>query len=422
MIEDETKIEGPPESLGLTQVFTMQFTEPNVMTDYITNDVTVGAYYAVTLNLQKIPSKLLQERTAKLNDAVNLSETQPIERNKSIGELLYLTGLTYFAQLDMYDHISSRINGISYIRHPSEGMTILGLDVSYIFSIPSSVSFAGMGIDVDRDIFSPFSKTGDKEKVKNFMLSSGMTGSAMEHGIFELLYNAPAVSAVKILQIANENKIPVYSINKNNINQILPKLQVSQDVKTDIQNSINAGKEVTIPKQNIQYYDWEGVGYTIIDPDTGAGAYIISGGIAGGWIALIELVKLILEAGLDSADKVFKQPLAKVFGPILTIIEYLLELYDVLIDPNLHLSEECAKVMIITGATLIIASLGLLTALLGGWELFAYYVVLILITLFVDWVKNWMYKDLGISFNPFYKFRLATNLMRSKLGIPLLQL
>jgi len=39
-----------------------------------------------------------------------------------------------------------------------------------------------------------------------------------------------------------------------------------------------------VSKTNITYNGWTGVGYIIIDPDTGAGAYMISGGMSGGWI------------------------------------------------------------------------------------------------------------------------------------------
>ena len=59
-------------------------------------------------------------------------------------------------------------------------------------------------------------------------------------------------------------------------------MQVSPQVKTDIQNAVNAGKTVTVPKTNIAIDTWTGVGYILFDPNTGAGAYMISGGFAGG--------------------------------------------------------------------------------------------------------------------------------------------
>lgn len=63
---------------------------------------------------------------------------------------------------------------------------------------------------------------------------------------------------------------------------MLPTLQVSSEIITDVQNAVNAGKEVTISQANVQINDWNGVGYIVKDPITEAGSYMISGGLAGG--------------------------------------------------------------------------------------------------------------------------------------------
>jgi len=109
----------------------------------------------------------------------------------------------------------------------------------------------------------------------------------LEHGIFEQLYSIPSVSAVKVLQIANQEGIPIYTINTTNVNEILPRLQVSEAVKAGIRGAVASGMVVTIPERNIQYYNWSGVGYIVLNPETGAGAYMISGGLAGGFWALV---------------------------------------------------------------------------------------------------------------------------------------
>jgi len=64
---------------------------------------------------------------------------------------------------------------------------------------------------------------------------------------------------------------------------VLPQLQVDADVINDITNAVAAGKEVTVAKTNITYYGWNGCGYIVFDTDTGGGAYIISGGLNGGY-------------------------------------------------------------------------------------------------------------------------------------------
>ena len=47
---------------------------------------------------------------------------------------------------------------------------------------------------------------------------------------------------------------------------------------------MNAGKLVTVSRSNIEFQDWNGCGYIILDPETGAGAYMISGGLSGAYL------------------------------------------------------------------------------------------------------------------------------------------
>ncbi len=189
----------------------------------------------------------------------------------------------------MTDYVSSKTMGVAAIRLPSETIFSFEMKVNRFLGSPLSVSSGGLAMDVDRAMTLVKALDGNTEKPKQFMLSSGMNGSALEHSVPEQLFStlenpAQGISAVKALQIANNQGIPIYTINQTNINTILPQLQVDADVKADIVNAVNAGKEVTVSKANITFNGWTGCGYIIIDLVTGAGAYMISGGLSGGII------------------------------------------------------------------------------------------------------------------------------------------
>jgi len=161
-------------------------------------------------------------------------------------------------------------------------------------------------MDVDRQYSLVKALAGNADKPKQFFLSSGANGSALEHSVPEQLWSTPdnpayGISAVKALKIANDQGIPIYTINQSNIDTILPQLQIDTDAKTDIRNAVNAGKEVTVSKTNITYNGWTGCGYIIIDPDTGSGAYMISGGMSGGWIAVLLIVTALLLLSIATA-------------------------------------------------------------------------------------------------------------------------
>jgi len=185
---------------------------------------------------------------------------------------------------------------VGSIRLMSESVFSFELKTKYMFGVPVSISAGGLAMDIDRDVTVSMPLDGDMEKLRRFVLASGMNGSAHEHSVPEQMFLTPenpaeGVSAVKALKIANDQGIPIYTINQSNIDTILPQLQVAPDVKADIVNAVNAGKVVTVSKTNITFNGWTGCGYIIIDPTTGDGAYMISGGMNGGILSRQKMKK-----------------------------------------------------------------------------------------------------------------------------------
>lgn len=62
-------------------------------------------------------------------------------------------------------------------------------------------------------------------------------------------------------------------------------LTLSADAENDIRNAVSAGKIATAHETRLNVNGWVGEGYTLIDPNTGAGAYMISGGGNGGYLS-----------------------------------------------------------------------------------------------------------------------------------------
>ena len=97
---------------------------------------------------------------------------------------------------------------------------------------------------------------------------------------------AQAVSAVKVIAIAQAEGQRIYTINQSNAATALPKLPVGGTVGAEIRSAIQAGKEVTFHERAINAHGFSGYGYVITDPETGAGAYMIEGRSNGGWLKL----------------------------------------------------------------------------------------------------------------------------------------
>jgi len=288
---------GSPVTLGVIENFTMTFFDPSSDNSVVTNIITAGAYEAIGLNLGRISQDQLTNLKAKLEATktkLQNNDFAGLSKDNLIGDLLYTTALSYHAELETMNFIAAKTMEVNAIILPSETIFATQLKVDSMWGIPKSVSQGGFNMDADRLLYIVKAKGGNNETAKKFMLSSGMISSALEHSVPEQLFSTQenpveGVSAVKALQIANDHGIPIYTVNQTNIATVLPQLQIDQQVKTDIQNAVNAGKVVTVSKTNITHKGWIGCGYIIINPETGAGAYMLSGGLNGGWLILVLL-------------------------------------------------------------------------------------------------------------------------------------
>ena len=280
-IEGVIKLTGDATTLGAEQNLTMQFTQPNGNTETRAKKLLAGAYYAVGLDLQGINENVLGKRNYQLNTNV-LSETAGTLGNDDlIGEHLFILATTYFFANDKVQKSGAKLYNTVMARTISEGITSFTITVSNIFGMPKSAMPSGINMDVAMLQVIASAKDGDVGKEQAYMSIHGLVGSYNEHDIFEKIDGFASTSAVRALQVAAENNIPIKHINATNIGEILPMLQVGSEINTEIQNAVNAGKEVTIPQSNVQINDWNGVGYIVKDTTTGAGAYMISGGLAG---------------------------------------------------------------------------------------------------------------------------------------------
>ena len=155
-------------------------------------------------------------------------------------------------------------------------------------------------MDVDRLFDHVEAKNADKQRRLTYILQIGMRASALENLLPEKLLadqskpvedssQPQGVSAVKAIAIASSQGQKIYTLNQTNQSiheTILANLQMAAEGKQEISNALAIGKEVTLHLNKITVSGWQGSGYIILDPDTGAGAYKIGGGANGGEIFL----------------------------------------------------------------------------------------------------------------------------------------
>lgn len=166
------------------------------------------------------------------------------------------------------------------------------LTPEYRFGLHFAVKMGGVVMDIDKIAHTTVERNNDKDKLSAYNLSRGPSYSLNENLVPEQLFDDPdtpekeadGISAVKALTLAAQQGQTIYTITKANYAEVLPKLNHSDVVMTDIRNGVNAGRTVTVHDTQMSFNGWKGTGYTILDPVSGAGAYMIGGGLDGGWI------------------------------------------------------------------------------------------------------------------------------------------
>lgn len=287
-IDGQLAASGNPVGLGYKQEFTLTLGSPGMPEENIVNPVFAGAIYCIGIDLGSISVNEINKIAGNLENLKTVVNESNIYSDEGMGEILDAVVKGYFGQLDAMNKLIENQCGVKSTRFLSEGMSGYNPKIGYMFYAPVDISEGGLFIDVDRDAVGLVSINGDRQAGKAYMLSAGIIGSAMEHGIFEQMMETPSVSTIKVLQEANARGIPIYAVTKENIEDVLPNLDVSKSVKNDVVNAVNAGKTVTIPARNIQYYGWSGTGYIILDQSSGSAAYMITGGLAGGSMTVEE--------------------------------------------------------------------------------------------------------------------------------------
>jgi hypothetical protein len=300
-LEGAVVAEGSPIGSGKDQRMTFLF-NTTLFTEQVENTVIAGEYYAMALNAQ-VGSGGHEEvfnrsqRLAAINDTIKLND--PTTLDDRLGELLYLTAQLYHHNLNMSIRQIAPLHNVVDIREVSEMMYFLTVQVDDIFGAPLKITPVGITGDMDRDTHLIIPVDGDLPRIKPYMQLVGNQSSYLEHSVTEGVYQTDAVSAVKGLQLAYDQGIPVHTITIETLPSLLPLLQLSPAVEAEIQNAVNAGKEVIVPERNLTLFDWTGVGYIVQNPVNGEGAYRISGGVGGVGIVREALIRDLLVTVLD---------------------------------------------------------------------------------------------------------------------------
>lgn len=295
-------------SMGTEQTLQLAFEEPDGSRDVVEHKVVAGTYAVVGLDLQRVSDTALNQSKARLETVqAQLNDTAATFRfDELMGGILQVHAQSYFLQVEAYNRVLGHRMSVVNIKRPAEMLATFAPVYATLFGSPVRVVNSGMNVDVRRYVVSASSRDGSRAKEISYLLGTGTHSSFAENSVFEQLHRTRSVSAVQLITEANNRGIPVYRIDASNQSQLIPLLRVAPQVVADVQNAVAAGKHVLIPRDEIAFFSWRGSGYIVTDPATGAGAYLISGGLAGGGTAesseFADMLRHLFEFGGYAAD------------------------------------------------------------------------------------------------------------------------
>ncbi|WP_246624632.1 transglutaminase-like domain-containing protein [Oceanobacter mangrovi] len=279
-------------SMGSELLSEMGYWSPSWGLETTENEPVAGEYRAIALDLQGIS----QTQAAALKTDLETTQAKltaedytDLGKQQLVGDLLYSTILSYFALNNLQDELTARAASMVSFKAPSYGMFKTNLKPQYWFGVPRNVVIDGLTMDVDHIEHQVVERNNDQERWKAYNRANGARMSAMEHMVPELMLStednpAHGISAVKAIQLAASEGQKIWTITQANLSTALAAIDLPDDIETDIQNSVYAGKEVTAHETAVNFYGTSQVGYIVLDPETGAGGYLIGGGENGGEI------------------------------------------------------------------------------------------------------------------------------------------
>lgn len=104
------------------------------------------------------------------------------------------------------------------------------------------------------------------DAVRAFLILSGTQGSQWEASSFNVLFDRSqgvSLSATEYLTYAALRGVPIHTVTAQNLNAVLPLLQVSEQVRTDIVNAAQAGYTAIVPQRDLNVLGQSGIGYII---------------------------------------------------------------------------------------------------------------------------------------------------------------
>jgi RHS repeat-associated protein len=254
--------------MAMTYTLRLDFETPGG-TEAVTNRVLAGNLTAVGLGGRRV--------------------TGEEQENSQAAQILSSLAWGYLDAWNRSDEELSALFRVVPVR-PTASACLLSshIQVAYADGDPQyPLNFDWKGILIDADLRSTAPVGVESRQAERaFLLLSGLEGSILENRIFEDTHQITSISTAKALGLAPGQGLGVHDLTTANVEEILADLPFDAAVEAEIREGVARGYLVRVPAGFVSLLDWSGIGYLVLDEETGEAAYQLLGGHSGGETAV----------------------------------------------------------------------------------------------------------------------------------------
>lgn len=338
-IDGKSVVKTSEHNIGTEQNFIVSIKTGGETKKYV-EKLTAGEMCSVVLDMGHISANELSEsyiksleNTSAVNNKYKLTEAFVNEsKNNSLsenniytseyfGELLRLTGLMYFAQVDITSHAlaeKERVYNESLLRMSFVGYKPTAWNKTSPYETVNQedgiLRTGKFYIDAQANNTVDFSLSNDNCSLQSFNLERGLISSELESTVLKQIFNVEALSTASILNYANENSIPIVTLSASSEHTISEITADADDIKR-IKDAIDNGCTVITPTSKVKIGTWNGLGYIVIKGSSQQ--YLISGGYYGG--TTIDPVPLYYTLGVALDIALIAEGMSAMIGILATM-------------------------------------------------------------------------------------------------------
>ena len=104
-----------------------------------------------------------------------------------------------------------------------------------------------------------------------YSFAYGMAASRFKDVIWHEFTGQDCISTMSIFERAEKEGIGLVTLNEKSYNENITRVSADKDTLSAVKSAVNRGLTVIIPERGMEWDNWEGTGYLILNPETRAG-------------------------------------------------------------------------------------------------------------------------------------------------------